>query len=169
MYCPYCAAVLDAGQPACTRCGRPVPTAAPTPTAPPPLSAVADARPSSIRLAAVLLFIAWGVSLLSLASIVLRPAIVTRMAPGVLARIVGLSVLWLALPILIWQRQNWARVVVPLLLAWSIGTLMISILRIGGSVFLVVTFVIPVLVNALRVAAAVLLFKADSNDWFKRP
>jgi hypothetical protein len=156
-YCSYCAAALDASQPVCARCGRPVATA------PAPISAVADARPTSVRLAGVLLLISCLIGLLSLASIFLT----ARMPALFLMRSVGFWVLWIVLTILVWQRQGWARIVILLFIAWSVGNLLISMLRIGASGILF-TLVFALLVDALRGYAAYLLFKPESNAWFKQ-
>jgi hypothetical protein len=158
-YCSYCAAVLDAGQPFCARCGRPVAGVAP---------AAVEARPSSVRLATILLFIAWGASFLSLAAFLLNPSLLRRMSVLIPLRMVGLSLLWMVLPICIWARQNWARFALVVLLVWAIGNLAFTILRYAGSSAISLTLAMPLLTDAIRVWAAVLLFKPESTAWFKK-
>jgi hypothetical protein len=163
-YCSYCAAVLDPGQPVCARCGRPAAVAAATPSAP----AVAEKRPSSVRLATILLLIAWGANFLSLAGFLVNPSVFTRMSVLVPLRMVGLSLLWMVLPICIWARQNWARFAVVVFLVWAIGNLAFTIYRYAGSSTIALTLAMPLLTDALRVWAAVLLFKPESTAWFKK-
>jgi hypothetical protein len=162
-YCSYCAAVLDAGQPACARCGRPV--AAVVPAVAP---VAVEARPSSIRLATIVLFIAWGVNFLSLAAFLLNPSVFTRMSVLIPLRMVGLSLVWMVLPICIWARQNWARFAVVVFLVWAIGNLAFTVSRYAGSGVIALTVATPLLTDALRVWAAVLLFKPASTAWFKK-
>jgi hypothetical protein len=162
-YCSYCAAVLDVGQPFCARCGRPVAGVAPA-VAPPAV----EARPSGVRLATILLFIAWGVNFLSLAGFLLNPSVFTRMSVLIPLRMVGFSLLWMVLPICVWARQNWARFAVVVFLVWAIGNLAFTLLRYAGSSAISLTLAIPLLTDAIRVWAAVLLFKPESTAWFKK-
>jgi hypothetical protein len=155
-YCSYCAAVLDANQPMCLRCGQPAPGPVPT---------MVNARPSAVRLACVLLLVSCLISFASVASIFLAPKIMSRMPALFLARSIGLWVLWVVLTILVWQRQAWARIAILLLLAWSLGNLVLTSLRFSVAVF---ALAIPFLIDALRIGAAFLLFKPESNAWFKK-
>jgi hypothetical protein len=158
-YCSYCAAVLDPTQNVCSRCGRPLPTAAP---------AVVEGRPSSVRLAGILLLISCVISLLSLAGTLLTSGMVFRMPAQFLVRPIAFGILWIVLTILVWQRQGWARIAILLILAWSIANLLISMLRIGGALTLAFSLAFALLVDALRAGAAYLLFKPDSNTWYKK-
>ena len=154
-YCSYCAAVLDPGVAICARCGH----AAPVASAPVPVAV--NGRPSAVTVASALLLISCLISLMSLATLFITPSRI----PGVfLARSIGLSVLWVALTILVWQRQSWARIAILLLLAWSLVNLMLTGLRIRAAIFVLV---VPLLIDALRIGAAFLLFKPESNAWFK--
>lgn len=161
-YCSYCAAVLDPGQQVCARCGRP------SAVAPIPPPAALPARPSSVRLAAIFLLISWAVSLLTLISIFVAHTLATRLPALFLLRSVGLWILWIVLIIAIWQRHNWARIGALLLFLWSIGTLVFSVLNLGGSGTLALSLAFPLLVNALRACAVYLLFKPETNLWFQK-
>jgi hypothetical protein len=156
-YCSYCAAILDPAQPVCARCGRPAPTAAPPASA----AVTVNERPSSIRVAAILLLISCLISMLSLA-----PALL-RLPPMFLVRTVTLLAAWIVLTILIWQRQAWARIAILVLIVWAVGNLLITSLRIGESGTLAFSLAFPLLIDALRIAAAYLLFKPESSTWFK--
>ena len=157
MYCSYCAGVLDPSQSVCAKCGRPVPAA----TAP------ANERPSSVSLAALLLVIALGFSMLSTASIFLTPSLISRLPASFYARTIGFLVLEIVFLVCIWQRQAWARVGLVLVLVWGIGNLMMSMLRIGAS-FAFVSLAVPILVDGLRLAALSLLFRPASNAWYRK-
>jgi hypothetical protein len=74
----------------------------------------------------------------------------------------------MVLPICIWARQNWARFAVVVFLVWAIGNLSFTILRYAGSSAISLTLAIPLLTDAIRVWAAVLLFKPESTAWFKK-
>jgi hypothetical protein len=157
-YCSYCAAVLDPGLTICARCGHGAPVA-PTPIAVP---VVVAARPSAVTVASALLLISCLISLLSVATIFIRPS---RIPSLFLARTIGLWLLWVGLTILVWQRQGWARIAILLLLAWSLANLMLTTLRFSVAVF---ALAMPFLMDALRIGAAFLLFKPESNAWFKK-
>jgi hypothetical protein len=169
MYCSYCAGLLDPSQSVCPKCGRPVPAAAPV-VAAPPVTAVAAApneRPQSVSLAALLLVIALGFSVMSTASILLNPSLISRLPASFYARTIGFLVLGIVLLVCIWQRQAWARIALILVLVWGIGNLLVSMLRIGSSYPFMNLFV-PILVDGLRVAAVYLLFRPASNAWFRK-
>jgi hypothetical protein len=161
-YCSYCAAVLDPNVTICARCGHAT-AAAPMPAAVVPVAVVA--RPSAVTVASVLLLISCLISLMSLASIFVMPNMLSRMPAILLGRTIGLWILWIVLTILVWQRQAWARIAILLLLAWSLMNLMLTGLRFSTAIF---ALVVPLLIDALRIAAAFLLFKPESNAWFKK-
>jgi hypothetical protein len=151
-YCSYCAALLNPTHSVCARCGRPTPI---TPDA-------VSERPASIRIAAILLLLSCLISVLSLATALLR-------VPSLfLLRTITLLAAWIVLTILIWQRQAWPRIAVLVLIVWAVGNLLVTALRIGASGALAFSLVLPLLVDALRIAAAVLLFKPESSAWFKK-
>jgi len=163
-YCSYCAAVLDPTQTMCARCGHaapiaPIPPAAPIPVAVP---VIVDARPSAVTVASALLLLSCLISLMSLASMLIMPS---RIPSVFLARSGGLWILWVVLTILVWQRQSWARIAILVLLAWSLVNLMLTGLRLSAAIF---ALLVPLLIDALRIGAAFLLFKQESNAWFKK-
>lgn len=160
MYCSYCAAVLDPTQPVCARCGRPVPAA----SAPSP--AVVKGIPSSVRLAGILLLVSIAIGVLSMLNMILAH-------PGIGA--IGISALGFVVWILnilcvifLWKRQNWARILVVVLIVWSVGNLALSLLRLGGLGILNWSFTVPLAIDALRLCAIYLLFRPESNAWFKQ-
>ena len=158
MYCSYCAGVLDPTQPYCPKCGRPVPTAA---------AAATNERPSSVNLAALLLALALGISLLSTAGIFFTPSLISRLPAMFYATTIGFLILEIVLLICIWQRQGWARIALALVLVWGIGNLMMSMLRMGAS-YPFWTLLTPILVDGLRVGAVYLLFRPASNAWYRK-
>ncbi len=137
--------------------------AAPVPAQP---IVVADQRPSSVTIGIVLLVLCCLVSIFSIVSILYNyPRAAT---PEFLTRSVGLDVLWILLIIGLWQRQGWARFAILALSIWSLGTLLYSIIRVtssGGAIF---AFAIPMAITAMHFGALFLLFRPDSNAWFKR-
>jgi hypothetical protein len=150
-YCSYCAAQLEANQPVCSRCGRP------TGAAP-----VGKRRPPSVLLGSILLLIAWAISLLMLVVSLLSHNMLHRLPAVYFLRTGGFSLVWLVLIFFVWQGQAWARIGVALLLAWSIGSLLIGILPLGMRMMNIPSLAVSFLVDALRVAAVVVLFKAES-------
>ncbi len=151
-YCPDCAAVLAPRQTACSRCGRVLPVAPVTFTAP----------PLSVRTAVILLLIAWGVPLLLL----LRDIAVSGARIG-MAQSFAISLLWIVFILFLWQRQNWARFAIVALIAILVMNISFSILRFGGAVYSW-RWAIIIAEEILRVYAAYLLFRPESNVWFKR-
>ena len=165
MYCSYCAGVLDPSQTVCPKCGRPVPVSAPAAT--PIAAASPNERPSSVSLAALLLVIALGISLLSTASILVNPSLISRLPASFYARTIGFLVLEIVLLVCIWQRQSWARIGLALVVVWGIGNLMMSMLRMGASYPFWNLFV-PILLDGMRVWAVYLLFRPASNAWYRK-
>jgi hypothetical protein len=131
--------------------------------APVAIPVAAGDRPSGVRLAAVLLLISCLISLMSLASLLMMPNLFSR--GFVLIRSVGIWGLWVVLTVLIWQRQGWARFAILLLLAWAIGNMAITGMRIHGVLF---ALAFPLLMAGLRAGAAFLLFQPESSAWFKK-
>jgi Na+/proline symporter len=156
MYCSFCAANLEPGQAMCPRCGRET-------------GAVAgEERPGSVRVAALLLLIAWGIGLLSLSGLFVQPGLIARLPAYFFARTIALAILWIVLTILIWNRQGWARIGIVLVLVWSIGTLLFNLLRMPGGVAMAVSLAVPVVVDVLRICAVYLLTKPESNKWYSK-
>jgi hypothetical protein len=155
MYCSYCAAVLEPNQQICARCGRP--------TAVPPAALVADARPSSVTAAIMLLLIAWVIGLFSFAAILFRIGMRFSFIQSAF-----FSILWIALIIALWQRQSWARIAVVVLIAWNVANLTMTFIRIAGMNASMWGLSIVVGESIMRVAAAILLFGPPSNAWFRK-
>lgn len=82
-----------------------------------------------------------------------------------LVRSIGFLVLWIVLTTLVWQRQTWARIAIVLLVAWSLGNLMLTGLHVSLAVF---ALAVPLLIDTMRIVAALLLFRPQSNAWFKK-
>jgi hypothetical protein len=77
-------------------------------------------------------------------------------------------ILWIVLMICVWQRQAWARIAIALLLFWGITNLMTTGLRMGGSMASAASLAFPLLIAIMRACAVYLLFRPDSNAWFKK-
>ncbi len=163
-YCPNCAAVLDPAQKFCSRCGQPsgVAPIAVTPAVP----AANGTFPTSVRMAIVILLICCAISIFSVANFLLK---YHRFSTSqYLVRSIGFDVLWIMFVIGLWQRQNWARFAVLALVAWGVGNLAFSMIRLSSSSLAIFTFALPILVAVLHVLAGYLLFRPDSNAWFKK-
>jgi hypothetical protein len=162
-YCPNCAAVLDPAQKFCSRCGQSS-SVAPIAVAP-AIPATSDASPTSVRLAIVILTISLAISIFSVANFFLK---YHRAATSqYLVRSIGFDVLWILFMIGLWQRQSWARFGVLALTAWGLGSMAISMMRIASSLALF-AFAVPILVAALHLFAAYLVFRPESNAWFRK-
>ena len=155
MYCSYCAGVLDPGQTICPRCGRQAGA-----------TALVNERPSSVRLAAILLLIAWGLGLLSFGILFQSASLTSRLPAFYFLRTAGFSVLGFMLIVCIWMRQAWARIGMVLFAGWGILNLLITIQRIPGSAM--AGLAMPLLVAALRLGGIYFLFRPDSNAWFRK-
>jgi len=158
-YCSYCAAVLDPNLTMCTRCGQPLPVA----PAPAPAAVPSGAHPTSVRVAAILLAVALVISVLYSMKYFLNPSLHLSatywMQTGILQTV------WIVLLILFLQRQAWTRIGIALLIVWNIGNLAFTILRF--STRLSAAFAVIFLIAALRLAAGYMMFKPESNAWFK--
>jgi hypothetical protein len=110
----------------------------------------------------ILLLIAWGVPLLLL----LRDIAVSGARIG-MAQSFAISLLWIVFILFLWQRQNWARFAIVALIAILVMNISFSILRFGGAVYSW-RWAIIIAEEILRVYAAYLLFRPESNVWFKR-
>jgi hypothetical protein len=170
-YCSYCAAVLDPNLPMCSQCGRPsqqqppaAPAVPPTFTPTPVLAAVPD-RPQSVQLGGILYLVACALSLLMLAVLLAR---YHNYAWGfILIRTFGMIALGVLLVICIWRRQNWARILLALLIAYSTCTLLYSFMMVRSHT-LPWTYYVALVEAGLRLVAIYLLFKPESNAWFNR-
>jgi hypothetical protein len=156
-YCPHCAAVLDPNLAMCAQCGQLVNAA------PPPAPAVLDARPESVRLAIILLLISWAMPLLLLA----RAATIYGFRFGIMAQSLAVAVVGIALIAFLWQRQNWARIAVLVLILWVVGNLAMNMLRLVGA-HITWGWAPSIATGILRICAAYLLFRPESNAWFKK-
>lgn len=153
-YCSYCAGVMEPGQTQCPRCGRG--TSAPIAVAP-------TGRPSSVTIAAALLVVAFLLSILALASFLFTPNAVSRLSPLYWFRTFGFWIAWIVLIALFWQRQSWTRIAIAALIAWNIGNLALGLSRVSPFALMM-----PILIAIIRVAAVFVMFKSDSNKWFKK-
>lgn len=161
MYCSYCAGVLEANQPVCSRCGRPVPGAAsPVATAAP---VAVGAMPSSVRTAIGLLLISWAVALGSIATLFVNFGARVGFITSVAAALV-----WLLLILCIWQRQNWARIGILVLVVWVTGNVALVFLRHGDVLLVNSGLALALVEGAMRIYATYLLFRPDSTAWFKK-
>jgi uncharacterized paraquat-inducible protein A len=142
----------------CPRCGRQVGA---TP-------ALVNERPSSVRLAAILLLISWGLGLLSFSILFQSASLTARLPAFYFLRTAGFSVIGIVLIVCIWLRQVWARIAMVLFVGWGILTLLIAMQRISGSAMAMAGLAVPLLVAALRLGGIYFLFKPDSNAWFSK-
>ena len=164
-YCPNCAAILDPSQKFCSRCGQP--SGVQSGFAPIPAQlAVAEKSPPGLQVAIVFLLITCAISLVSTANLFLiHPA---AASPVFLTRSIGLTILMILLVIGLWQRQGWARFAILVLIVWGIGNLAFTMIRVAASNVAVWTFAIPLAIAALRLCALYLMFRPESNAWFKK-
>jgi hypothetical protein len=125
-------------------------------------------RPPSVRWAGILLLISCAVSLLSLVNVSMRSHGAVLQSLAFLIPTVAILVVWIALVACIWQRQGWARFAILLLLAWNILNMILSLLRIAASGRAVWGFAVALALSVLRMYAVYLLFKPESNAWFKK-
>jgi hypothetical protein len=162
-YCSDCAAVLDPNLAMCPRCGRPVPIA------PPPVPATLTERPRSVSLAGILYLVSTVLGVLVFAMIFasFHTTVSSSISPFLMIRSLGLAALGVVLVLCIWQRQNWARMVLLLFVAWNVGNLVVSLLLLRANP-LAWSFDFAIGEAILRVFAAYLLFKPESNAWFKK-
>lgn len=119
-----------------------------------------------MRVAIVILLICCAISIVSVANFVLKYH--RAGTSQYLVRSIGFDVLWILFVVGLWQRQNWARFAVLVLVAWGLGNLALSMIRLSSSTFAVFAFAIPIVVAGLHLLAAYLIFRPDSNAWFKK-
>jgi hypothetical protein len=160
-FCSYCAAALDPALAMCAQCGRvsePLPVAA----------APSQARPFSVTQAGVLLLAAFVISVLSFGRLLTTPSIISRLGPVYWIRTIGFWIAWIVALSFFWQRQNWARIAIALLVVWHVGNLGWILMRNLGLGTVSFSFAIALLIAVARLAALVLMFTPDSNAWFKK-
>jgi hypothetical protein len=156
-YCPHCAAVLDPNLAMCASCGQLVNDA------PPPPPAVVAAQPQSVRLAIILLLISWAIPLFLLA----RAVMTYGFRFGIMAQSLAVAVVGIALIAFLWQRQNWARIAMLVLILWVVGNLAANMLRLAGA-HMTWGWAPSIATGILRICAAYLLLRPESNAWFKK-
>lgn len=142
----------------CSRCGRP--TGA---VAIPAATLMEGVRPGSVTAATAILLLTWVFGLVSLATVIMRLGARISLTQSVL-----FSLLWILIIIMIWQRQNWARIAALVLLLVNIATLAFTLVRIAGSNVAWLGFAFPVGIDLLRIFAVYLLFRPQSTAWFKK-
>jgi len=125
---------------------------------------VVDERPSSVKTAVVLLVVALAIGLL--ADLALLST--SRLPSTFFLRALMYLALDVALIVGVWKRQAWARIVLAVLLIWVIGNLSVTLIRYAGSLSFAWSLGVTVLCEVLRAIAIFLLFRADSNAWFKK-
>jgi hypothetical protein len=110
----------------------------------------------------MLLLVSWVIGLMSFAAILFRIGLrFSFIQTGFF------TIVWLALIVALWQRQGWARIVVVLLIAWSLVNLAITLVRIAGVNGPMWGIAIAVGENILRIVAASILFGPQGNAWFR--
>jgi hypothetical protein len=134
------------------------------PASVPMTATVVDQRPSNVKIAVGLLVVALGIGLLGDLALLST----SRLPSTFFLRAVMYIALDVALIAGVWKRQAWARIVLAVLLIWVIGNLSVSLIRYGGSLSFAWSLGVTVLCEVLRAIAIFLLFRADSNAWFKK-
>jgi len=160
VFCPTCATPIDS-QKFCPKCGSPAPVIPVLPgTAPAPTE-----RPATVRTAGNLLFAAIALNLLGTLyawTYVAR----SRFPVGSFVPSALILALWVFLILQMQQGKNWARFGVVLGIAWSAFVVLTTLrfLRYGAQFgamgFSWVSF-------GMRLWAGYLLFRPESNAWFK--
>jgi hypothetical protein len=124
----------------------------------------ADERPSSVKTAVTLLLIAFGIGLLGDLALIST----SRLPSTFFLRALMYLALDIALIAGVWKRQAWARIVLAVLLVWVVGNLSVTLIRFGGALSFAWSLGFTVLCEVLRAVAIFLLFRPDSNAWFKK-
>ncbi|HTB15165.1 MAG TPA: hypothetical protein VK752_26520 [Bryobacteraceae bacterium] len=120
--------------------------------------------PSSVQIAIVLLLVTCAISLFSTATVYFTHRVAAM--PMYLTRSLGLNLLMILFIAGLWQRQGWARIVILLYIAWTIGTMALSMTRVRSDAVLW-AFAVPVAILLVRLCAGFLLFRPQSNTWFR--
>jgi hypothetical protein len=84
-----------------------------------------------------------------------------------LMRSAVLVILWIGLAIALWHRQNWARFGVLALVVYTVGNVVTTAVRFPASA-MNVSFVMILVMLAIRLGAVILMFKPDSSAWLKK-
>jgi len=153
-YCSHCAAILDPNLSMCPKCGQPYGHPAPT--------VLVETRPWTIRAAVALLLISWGASMLTFAALLVKYGPNFRMLQTAVS-----ALLWVLFILFLWQRQNWARIATLALIAWVVGHLVLTVLRLGAANLFGWSWAAAVVEDIMRLCAACLLLLPESNAWFR--
>jgi hypothetical protein len=116
-------------------------------------------------MAAILLAVALAISLLYSARYFLDPRL--HLSAIYWGQTGAFLIVWIVLLILFWQRQGWTRIGIALLILWNVGNLAFTLLRISA-LRLSAAYTAIVLIGALRLVAGYMMFKPESNAWFKK-
>jgi len=155
MYCPACAAPIETGSAVCLKCGEPV-----VPIAAPP---VRPENPPSVRIAGRLLWITIAIGLCDIAYVIVRYGSAVALTPSFLFFGFLEMAAWIAAVVLTLRRNNAARVVLLLLVAFSVlNTLRNMVMTHSLSVDF-----LWLLELGMRVAASYFLLRPESNAWFR--
>jgi hypothetical protein len=123
-----------------------------------------DERPSSVKTAVVLLVVAFGIGLLGDLALIST----SRLPSTFWLRALMYLALDVTLIVGAWKRQTWARIALAVLLIWVVGNLSFTLIRFGGALSFAWSLGFTLLCEVLRAIAIFLLFRADSNAWFKK-
>jgi hypothetical protein len=171
MFCPTCATPLDAAQEFCPKCGTPSPgfpaaSGFSPPQSPAQVISAATGRPATVRLAGNLLFA--GIALSFIGTLYVW-TLVARSRVPILSFVPSqlITVVWIVVITQMLQGKNWARIAVVLGIAWSAFVVLTSlrILRCGAPQFGALG--LSWISFALRLYAGYLLFRPESNSWFR--
>jgi hypothetical protein len=157
MFCPACAASVEEGMVSCPKCGEPM-VALPAPTR---MIQALSGKPSAVRQAGILLWITVGLGLFSTISFG------ARFGFGNLDIRFFLELLvWLVAVVLTLRRSNPARVVLLVLVAYSV----FNTLRNASAYFVHMEFssAMWLVEVAVRLWASYLLLRPESNAWFRK-
>ena len=157
MYCPACAAPIEAGSAVCTKCGEPVHTLA----APP----VHSENPQSLRIAGWLLWMTIAIGLCDIAYVIVRYGSSVALTPNFLLFGFLEMAAWIAAVVLTLRRNNPARVVLLLLVAFSVLNTLRNVLI--HSLPMDFDYGLWLVELALRIAASYFLLRPESNAWFR--
>ena len=158
MFCPACAAPLEPGVTACSKCGEPVRTT------PVPAAGRSD-KPPSVGLAGKLLWLTVVMGLFSTAYLVLRyGASIAWSLDFVLFYFLEMAA-WIAAVVLTLRRNNMARLVLFGLVVFAIlNTLRNSLMH---PFQIDLEYGLWLVEIGVRLGACYLLLRPESNAWFR--
>ena len=154
MYCPACAAQIEAGSAVCLKCGEPIVHIAAPPVRP--------ENPQSVRIAGRLLWMTVALGLCDIAYVIVRYGSQVALTPSFLFFGFLEMAAWTAAVVLTLGRNNAARVVLLLLIAFSVLNTARNVLIHSVSVDLL--WLVELVV---RLAASYFLLRPESNAWFR--